>query len=691
MDPRARPSPRLLRWVDVADQVQESGTDQSAPSADDERTVVVSETPDGAEPDPDTLAPGTRLSRYRIVEVLGAGGMGSVYLAHDPSLDREVALKLLRGSAQASDQERERLLREGQALAAINHPNVISIFDAGESPLGVFLAMERLEGQDLRAWRDTNPNTSEALEVYLAAAEGLAAAHQAGLVHRDFKPGNVMLTPTGRVVVLDFGLVQAEGLDSAALADAFSSVDRSSERSANSDARLTRTGTVMGTPAYMAPEQRLGKPVDARSDQFAFCVSLYEALAGRRPYDFAPLNETRAKEIRPPVSGRSIPSGIASVLARGLSVEPQERWASMDALAHALRRARRQRVRRLGTLAAAAGVMGVIGLMAIPAAPTDDAPAMQCDAQASLAEVWNDEASTRMASAMRSSSVPYHEAAYDHAARSIDEWGQKWQEARRRWCAAQRSPEVRTAIGACLDSGLERLTFTVTSLSDGTPKSVERAPALVGLLDPPSRCEELEGRASLADADVLVAVQAIEAAVERAEGLVEVDRRDDARAILDDAIAQAKELGRSGPHALAMAELGRIEERDGNFDRAIEMYERGYSEAAAAPRDDLSAELAIRAASVSTTPPVPIGRVPSVGSGTRKRRLSAARTTASQPIFCAPGTDWSRTSSPKPPSRCWPRSGNCCTSSKTKSVSSSMTSTAVGSSTNSESTRRRSS
>ncbi|HEY7375739.1 MAG TPA: serine/threonine-protein kinase, partial [Polyangia bacterium] len=237
--------------------------------------------------EPALLDPGARIGRYLIIERVGAGAMGVVYGAYDPELDRKIAVKLLKGGdAGPEDAARARLLREAKAMARLAHPNVIAVYDVGIFDGQIFLAMEFLSAGTLRSWLADRPRGwREVLDVFVAAGRGLAAAHAAGLVHRDFKPDNVLLDKEGRPRVVDFGLARdAAG----APAD-----DHGGETHARAAAEttsgthlgtLTRKGAIMGTPAYMAPEQITGEATDARTDQFSFCVTLWEALHGERPF-----------------------------------------------------------------------------------------------------------------------------------------------------------------------------------------------------------------------------------------------------------------------------------------------------------------------------------------------------------------------------------------------------------------------
>src|SRR5262245_18588732 len=256
----------------------------------------------------EVLPPGSAVGRYRVLRTLGAGGMGIVYEAHDPQLRRRIALKLHRsGVTDAEPMERveRRLLAEAQAMAQLAHPNVVAVHDAGLYRGRVFVAMELVDGITLRRWMRQERTSWEVTAVFAQAARGLAAAHAAGLVHRDFKPENVLVGADGRVRVTDFGLACAPA---AVLED------------------QTRPDLVLGTPPYMAPEQARGDAVDGKADQFSFCVALHEALCGRRPI---------APRFAPELGAR-VPAALAAVVARGLSLDPAGRFASMDELVAAL-------------------------------------------------------------------------------------------------------------------------------------------------------------------------------------------------------------------------------------------------------------------------------------------------------------------------------------------------------------------
>ena len=299
---------------------------------------------------------------YELREKLGEGGFGLVFKAHDPKLDREVALKVLHGA-----QHRVSLVREAQVIARLSHPNIIHIYDVGELDGHVFIAMELVEGEPLRTWVEDR-SVDEIVGAYLQAARALAAAHAAGIVHRDFKPDNALVNERGHVFVVDFGvardvqeLVEPEAVDRSVLET------------------LTRTGGMIGTPAYMAPEQFAGHPADPRTDVFALCVALFEALHGKRPYagDSVPTLAEAVSTGKREAPVRPLRRSLQAVLDRGLQLDPDRRFQTMDALIAALQRSLAPRRSWTLTVGAAA-VVGVATAAAVAAgsAPTGDANAV---------------------------------------------------------------------------------------------------------------------------------------------------------------------------------------------------------------------------------------------------------------------------------------------------------------------------
>jgi len=386
---------------------------------------------------------GATLGRYRLERELGAGAMGVVYAAFDPDLERRIALKLLRPQAPSAELK-ERLLREARAMARLTHPNVVTVYEVGTTGGRDFVAMELIHGETLAEWLGHAPRRPAAiLEAFLAAGRGLAAAHAAGMVHRDFKPHNVLRGRDGRIVVTDFGLAR-EAAD--APPDAFGATLAAAgpigAASVPSQlAVLTMTGALIGTPAYMAPEQWTGGAIGPATDQFAYCVALWEALAGERPYRGATFDELRAQVTRGPAALEAprVPRRIRPILRRGLAPEAAARWPSMTALIARLERAQR-RPRLALALAARALCTGgtVVALRGgAPVVPPCAAPAHD------PASVW----SPAIALDLRAKTSAAHAAALDDAY-------QHWLLARGAACRA--APQIQPAQLQCLDGVLAR-------------------------------------------------------------------------------------------------------------------------------------------------------------------------------------------------------------------------------------------
>jgi hypothetical protein len=313
----------------IAGRVADRSSPSVPPSEDDSLVRMIAAAPEqrvpARAPEPGTVVAG----RFVVRELLGRGGMGVVVLADDPRLGRPVALKISgidpRGAAAA------RMIREAKAMARVSDPFVLDVYDVGEHDGALFIAMAYAPGGSLRAWLTSAKRPwREVLRMFDMAGRGLCAAHRHGLVHRDFKPDNVLLDAEGRARVADFGLVRTGRSDDAA-------------PDGTTDASLTETGTAMGTPAYMPPEQFGGAPVDARTDQFAFSVALWEGLFGERPFAGASaaqlLLAISEGRMRAPPPQSDVPASIALVLRRGLSADPASRFPSMAGLLGALRRA----------------------------------------------------------------------------------------------------------------------------------------------------------------------------------------------------------------------------------------------------------------------------------------------------------------------------------------------------------------
>ena len=429
---------------------------------------------------------GALVGRYVVLDTLGQGGMGSVYAAFDPELDRKVAVKLLRPEvSQSQDDGRSRLLREAQAMARLSHPNVVPVHDVGLHGGGVFIAMEHVQGQTLHSWSREKPRAwREALGVLIAAGRGLSAAHAAGLIHRDFKPANVLVGDDGRVRVTDFGLVRA--MDGVAAAPELppSLQDDSLRRGGapSLDTQLTEVGTVMGTPGYMAPEQLTDEPVTPRTDQFAFCASCYQVLYGELPFPGKTLNEYSAAvmvgTVRPPPAGSKVPGWVRQLLLRGLSVHPKDRFPSMDALLEALGRDPAL-ARRRWLLAGGLGAAALAGVAAVMLG--GGTRGQLCSgAPLKLVGVWDDAAKAQGEKAFKATGRPFASVAWEQASRELNRYASAWSTMHREACEATRvrgeQPDSVLALRmTCLDERLRALGAVARTFGNADDKAVEKA------------------------------------------------------------------------------------------------------------------------------------------------------------------------------------------------------------------------
>ncbi|MEM6996141.1 MAG: serine/threonine-protein kinase, partial [Myxococcota bacterium] len=470
--------------------------------------------------DPD---PAGSLGRYAIIEELGRGGMGVVLRAYDPNLQREVALKIVRTSALSADAE-GRLVREARAMARLSHPNVVAIFDVvveemtdGAAQSRVVLAMEYVAGSTLRRWLLAEDRTAdEVLDRFVRAGRGLAAAHREGLLHRDFKPDNVLVGDDGRVRVTDFGLARFEvGSESGGAASGPQRVadpaadpehaveaDRSGPLSdasnllSSSGTPLTRAGTVMGTPRYMAPEQHRDESLTAAIDQYAFCIALWEALLVESPFSGEGKALARAKAQGPPPwpDKGVVSAGIAAAIRRGLSPDPARRFDDMEALLAELSTPKSQTVRRWAPLLLTGAVTGALSWAAFARDP--DAP--QCTgAGPAMAEVWNADRRASVRSAILATEVAFAPGVHERIGRQLDAWATRWRAAHTETCEATRvrgeqSEAVMDRRMACLQRARSELDAAVRVLTEATSSTVGRAHRVVDGLPRLSRCADVE-------------------------------------------------------------------------------------------------------------------------------------------------------------------------------------------------------
>jgi tetratricopeptide (TPR) repeat protein len=438
--------------------------------------------------------------RYELRRRVGAGGMGTVYAVWDPQLGREVALKVISGDGRraggASELSLARLAREAQAMARINHPNVVPVYDVGRDDDQVYFTMELVQGASLDGWlARRHRTTDEILDVFDQIASGVAAAHRAGLLHRDLKPHNVLVGDDGRVRVADFGLaraVVASPLDTLQADDAWAVATGSGpDNAVTMSPELTDTGTTVGTPAYMSPEQHAGATLDARTDVYALSVALFVALFGALPFasDGAAGMYMRKAEgaITWPLRARPVPRWLIALLERGLQPSPERRFASMEALRATMRRGRRGKGRRL---AAAVGFLAVAGVGAMLQSGPATRPCAALGDE-TIAAVWSEGRAADLERAFAAAS-PIGATQAAAASPGLHAWAQAWTEARRRSCEVA----VATVDGAadlddrtaCLDVALAGFAAAVDRFERADAVVVERAVDIAARLGDPARC-----------------------------------------------------------------------------------------------------------------------------------------------------------------------------------------------------------
>ena len=500
------------------------------------------------------LQRGDAVGRYVLLDQLGRGGMGVVFSAFDPTLDRKVALKVLHRDPEepTGSAGEPRLLREAQALAKLSHPNVITVHDVGTHEGAVFIAMEFIDGETLSQWCESPRPWSEVVRMLSAAGRGIAAAHRAKMIHRDFKPDNVMIGADGRPRVLDFGLARAAYEGSGVVAIPVDTVELGS--SSTFDAKLTETGALMGTPAYMAPEQFGGRRVDERSDQFSFCVSAYEALYGERPFAGDSLAaiafQVSQGKIREPPRTTQVPSWLRKVLVRGLAVAPEQRWPDMDALLEALARDPQRRRRRIGLAAALIVTTAGLGALIQRGVATRQAP---CSGAAEhLVGVWDDDARAAIEASFGATGLAYADDAARGVGQALDSYASAWTSMHQEACEATRvrgeqSDEVLSLRMACLDRSLGQLGALVEVVRKADAEVVERALEATTSLPPLAVCADAEallfGVKLPASEAERVEVEKLRAGLDEARSLELAGKRGPASEQLEAMLTDVTELG----------------------------------------------------------------------------------------------------------------------------------------------------
>jgi tetratricopeptide (TPR) repeat protein len=535
-----------------------------------------------------------RIGRFTLRTRVGAGAMGVIFSARDETLERELAIKVVHAHRARSVHARERMLREARAMARVSHPNVVAIYEAGEHEGQVFIAMEFVEGTTLATWSTASRTWREVLAMFVAVGHGLAAAHAAGVVHRDFKPDNVLVTRGGVPKVADFGLAQllcaGEDLDT----------DDGTCRSP-----IT---TRLGTPRYRPPEHDEGRSADALGDQYSFCVALHEALFGVHPTaDGTPVERTH------------VPAWVRAVVLRGLAIDPSKRHASMEALVDALARDPSVRKRRLvavggGVTLLCAGTMGAVSLG--PSAPCEQG-------EHALGNAWHDERRATVLQHIEDVPIAYATDTATRVARSLDAYREGWIAAHRDACEATRvhghqSEALLDRRMACLDKRRRALEAAVDTLAGLEADSMSRAVAIVHELPAISSCDATEGDPDALplpdDPELRRRVIALEDLDVRAASKLTAGEHAEAERLADQAVDEAARLLHEHPelarqHALALTDAlytrGRARMEVGDIPEALGSLRRSYHTADEAS-DDMRrtrAAIAIVFAAAYSDPP----------------------------------------------------------------------------------------
>ena len=521
---------------------------------------------------------GDVVGRLVVLGTLGAGGMGVVYEAYDPELDRKVALKFLRADGDETETARARLQREAQAMAKVSHRNVINVHDVGTHDDQVFVAMEFVQGKTLRAWLATERRSwREVVAVFVQVGRGLAAAHDQDLLHRDIKPDNVMVDDRGRAVVMDFGLARTVQLSEApASADEDPLVSGAAEPFAD----ITRAGALVGTPAYMAPEQIAQGPADERTDQFSYCVALWEALFGERPFvgaDAVALLVAVTDGTRQPTpKGSGVPRWLRRAVDRGLSHDPAARWPSMEALVAALSSdPTRRRALAGGVVLAVAGGVGVAGYRA----PRSE---LCTGAAQTMGAVWNDARRADVQAAVLRTDVPYAAGAWDRLNPKLDAWSSEWvamhteacESTQRRYEQSERVMDLRMA---CLHRARLSLDAVLNVLGEATPQVVEQADALVDGLPAVALCADTDALQRAVEPPApheAAAVEAIHVALADAQAHRLAGDYDAAMASVRRAEAGLEGVSYEPARTEVSVQLGATHEKLGEYDEAEAAYRR---------------------------------------------------------------------------------------------------------------------
>jgi tRNA A-37 threonylcarbamoyl transferase component Bud32/tetratricopeptide (TPR) repeat protein len=549
---------------------------------------------------------GRKVGRFVLLQRIGSGAMGVVYAAYDDQLDRKIAIKVLRPqSPRDSARAQLRLFREAQAMARLSHPNVAVVHEVGTDGADVYVAMEFIRGSTVQTWLTSKPRTwRDIVDVFLQAGRGLAAAHAAGLVHRDFKPSNVMIGADERVRVLDFGLCST-GQDTTSGEHDGPRLRELSGELPLVPPKVTQGGEVVGTPAYMPPEQFSGRVVGPVSDQFAFCVSLYEALYGQLPFPGETIHElahaVARGEVRDPPRGTRVPTWLHATILRGLRPDPKDRYASMDALLRALDRSHVLRRRTYAFGLALVGAAAVGGFVAAKAQQTEQDP---CQNGAGIVETaWNAERRAAAERAIVAAGPAFAAEVWPRVDAELGQYTESWVTQYTDACEAHRrgeqSDQMLDRRMSCLRQRKTALAEAATLLAERDVTIALRALEMVGGLPDIERCGDMAVLLAEvpppSDPEVARKVNALREALVRVEALERAGRQNNAIDLADQLVREAEAIGHRPALAQALLIRGRLSVNlTVNPATDAKLLQRALVEAVAAREDEVAAEAMAR-------------------------------------------------------------------------------------------------
>lgn len=586
-------------------------------SNDGENTPTLAERgakqPSARRHEAESLPRGESVGRYVVLDGLGAGGMGTVYAAYDPQLDRRVAIKLLRhrpGGTEGRSREQARLLREAQALAKLNDPHVVSVFDVGTHEGRIFLAMELVPGLDVVRWLAAEERSlDEVIDIFQQAGRGLAAAHAAGLVHRDFKGSNVMVREDGRALVLDFGLARARGpLDDTGDERwvALDALEDPTSAQGVLEQPLTMTGSILGTPAYMSPEQRAGAPADAAADQFSFCVAFYQAVYGEHPFGGRQgvVAGGSWQVVAAPTDSR-VPAHLRRILLRGLEPIPSDRYGSMEALLKDLADDPAQRRRRVAAVLLLAAVFGSL-LFAVFQRRT---PELCQTAGEQFAETWNADRARQLETAFTRTGVSYAADVLATTRASLDAYRDAWVAMHTDTCEATHLRGEQSALLLdrrmdCLQQRRQETEALVELLTEQPEVTIERAVRAVAGLRPLAMCADSPALLSTLDLPTSEAsrekVESLRLRLAKAGAQLVAGQYAASYQVAEPLVEEALELGYWPLTSEALRRLGGVQEASGRPEEAVESYRRAVFAAKVGGHDRMAAEALVRLVRVAS-------------------------------------------------------------------------------------------